>query len=456
MTPTRGRFRLHVLLTSGLVIIPLAFAVFLYDVGGGFLRFSGAYTVKALLPTASQLSPDARVTMAGVQVGNVQSIALHGNEALVTMALTDSRVTPIPSDSRVTLRQRTALGENYVEIMPGSSPHALPSSGLLPVSQANPYVDLDQILSLLQGKTRQRARDFFQGIGGALAGRGQALNDTLDYAGQIMENGGQLVRSIYNSRTQLSQLIQQFGDMTREIGDRGATIKTLADRGIVAMNAVASRNVALSSTLDELPSTLASLRTTSHVLTTATDQTAPVFSSLADALDQLRPGIQQLKPASTGGIDLLRQLASASQPLSNTLTHVERLAPPAARALPRLHQLLCQANPFLRYMAPYNREIVGTLVGLGSASNSYDGIGHLIRVTPLLSNESLPGAVPDSVVKAETTLLKSGLFGVPTGFGWDPYPKPGALSNPKDGYGVIGPAQWNGVYPHVVADACTG
>jgi virulence factor Mce-like protein len=455
LSPSRHEFRRHAVVTAFFVLVPLAFAVFLYQVGGGFLPLSGTYTVKALLPTADQLTQDARVTMAGVQVGSVESVDLKGDEALVTMAITDSRVTPIPADSRVSLMQRTPLGENYVQITPGISPHTLASGETLPVSQASPYVDLDQILSLLQGRTRQRARDFFQGIGGALNGRGEGLNETLDYSGQIMENGGQLVRSVYNSRNQLSQLVQQFGEMTREIGDRGQAIQTLADRGIVAMDAVASRDAALSETLRQLPATLTTLRGASQVLATTTGQTAPVFENLATALDELRPGIKLLQPASRGGIDLLTQAAAASAPLSQTLSDVGRLAPPASRALPQVHQLLCQTDPALRYISPYYREIVGTLVGLGSASNSYDHIGHLIRVAPLLSAESLPGAVPDSVVNAENTLTKAGLFGIPIGFGYDPYPKPGALSDPRAGYGVEGPWSWPGRYPHVVADKCT-
>lgn len=454
---SKGSFRLHLIVTAFLVVVPTAFAVYLYAVGGGFLGLSGAYTLKAILPTSARLSEDSRVTMAGVQVGNVESVQLHGTRnVLVTMAITDHRVTPVPENSRVALRQRTPLGENYVEITPGTSPRTVRSGGVLPLQDANPYVDLDRILSLLQGHTQQRAREFFQGIGGALAGRGEGLNQTLDYSGQIMDNGGRLVSSIYGSRNQLSQLIQQFGALTREIGGQGQAIQTLADRGIVAVRAVASRDVALSNTLDELPPTLATLRSASGVVSSATDHISPVFSQLAGAITVLRPGIRSLKPASLGGQDLLNQLSAATAPVKTTLTDVEKLAPPAATALPALHQLLCQAVPSLQYIGPYYREIVGTLIGLGSASNSYDASGHLIRVAPLMSETSLPGALPDAVSKAAFTLRQSGLFGVPLGFGWDPYPKPGALSDPKSGYGVIGPTEWKGTYPHVVAQKCAG
>lgn len=101
----------------------------------------------------------------------------------------------------------------------------------------------------------------------------------------------------------MSRLVHQFGDMARELGDWGHAIRMLAGRGLVAMRAVASRDRALSATLDQLPSTLAGLRSASNVVSTATDQTAPVFSNLA--LGQLRAAIQALRPPSGGGQDLL-------------------------------------------------------------------------------------------------------------------------------------------------------
>lgn len=92
------------------------------------------------------------------------------------------------------------------------------------------------------------------------------------------------------------------------------------------------------------------------------------------------------------------QLAAAATPPKTTCSRVEQLASPAATALPRLHQLLCQADPSFRYL----------------------------------------------VRDRESVLRPPGMFGVPIGFGWDLYRKPGARSNPESGYGTMGPFYWTG------------
>jgi hypothetical protein len=92
------------------------------------------------------------------------------------------------------------------------------------------------------------------------------------------------------------------------------------------------------------------------------------------------------------------------------------------------------------------------MIGLGSASNSYDASGHLIRVSPLVGENSIPGLLPDSVSSAVLTLRKSGLLGKSIGLGWDPYPPAGGLRDTKRGLDVAGPTEWKGKYPRITAD----
>lgn len=445
------RFRRHVLVTTVIVVSTVAFTLYQLWLGGGLSSISGGYTVHAIVPTSASLSPNSRVTMAGAKVGNVASVKLVGNGARVTMRIDDERVVPIPSDSRVAIRQRTPVGENYVAITPGRSSQPLEPDGMLPVTQADEYVDVDQILSLLKGKTRARAQQFIQGVGGALDGRGRELNGVLNSTSRILTEGGELTLSLVKSREQLSRLVDQFGDMTRAIGERGDSLRTLARQGRTAMQAVASRDDALRATLDQLPPTLSRLRRASKVVETTTGQAAPVFETLATAMRELQPAITQLQPASTAGSRALAELATASKPLQGTLRRLRELSRPAIDALPKFRRMLCETNPAVRYIGPYAPEIVNTMVGLGSATNSYDANGHLIRVAPLVSDNSFPG-LPDEVSKALHTLRSSGFIGEMAGFGWDPYPPPGGVDDTKRGLGVIGPTEWKGRYPRIVAD----
>jgi hypothetical protein len=94
---------------------------------------------------------------------------------------------------------------------------------------------------------------------------------------------------------------------------------------------------------------------------------------------------------------------------------------------------------------------------MGSASNSYDATGHLIRLTPIVGENSLAG-LSNNISKAAHTLLRSGFLSTSMGLTWNPYPKPGQIGRDGAGRGksVLGPAEVPATgyrFPHVVA-AC--
>src|SRR3954452_21556913 len=141
------------------VIVTFAIAVFgglAFAALGGYLRPPGeSYELHALLPSSSNLTKGARVTMAGVEVGRVAGVQRRGNGSLIDISLTKKEVTPLPADSRIAVRVRTPIGENYVSINRGSAQATLKSGAVLPVRQADDFVDVDQILSVMQGTTTQ-------------------------------------------------------------------------------------------------------------------------------------------------------------------------------------------------------------------------------------------------------------------------------------------------------------
>src|SRR5919204_6605410 len=78
------------------------------------------YQFKVAFPEAALLVEEADVRMAGVNVGMVKKRDLGdgGRRTLATIEL-DSRFAPIPKDTRAMLRQKSLLGETYVELTPG-------------------------------------------------------------------------------------------------------------------------------------------------------------------------------------------------------------------------------------------------------------------------------------------------------------------------------------------------
>lgn len=445
----------HLATTVACAVIAFGFLGVLLYFGGGLPSLHDDYEVQAILPTSAALAPGARVTMAGSEVGTVGSVKRQGLGALVRLKISDDAVAPIPSDSRVRLRAHTPVGENYVEVLVGRSTRMLERGATLPMSDADDYVDVDQILSILQGGAREQARRMFQGAGGALRGHGDELNTLLGETAEAVETGSGVVKVLSDDRRQLSRLIQQLGDVSAAIGERGTAVRTLARQGRATAEAVASRDDAMRELVDELPRSLRQIRGTSRLVDTVSGQATPVLTDVSLALREVRPALRRLEPASRIGRSAVRELGAAAPRLEKTLAGVTRVADPAAKALPRLGEMLCQVNPVIRYAKPYTDDVISAVAGLGSSANSYDALGHVIRLTAIVSDNSLVG-MPAEVTAAAQTLLHSGLMSKSYGLNWNPYPKPGRIG--KDtavGKDILGPealGKSGYVYPRIHAD----
>ena len=71
------------------------------------------------MPESALLVNEAPVRMAGLDVGQVKEKSLEKKGGQTVVIEMDEDFAPIPSDSRVTLRQKSLLGQIYIEITPG-------------------------------------------------------------------------------------------------------------------------------------------------------------------------------------------------------------------------------------------------------------------------------------------------------------------------------------------------
>lgn len=448
-------YRGHVAAAAVLVIGAAAFFFGGLYLGGGLPTLGKKYEVNAILPTVASLTPGSRVTMSGAEVGRVKAVERDGMGARVRLQITDDRVFPLPSDSKIRLRQHTPVGENYISIDPGTAKQTLPDGGALPLKQAGEFVDVDQVLSTLSGPTQQRARDLIQATGGALDGRGPQLNRLIAGTTGTINPFADVVHTGYTERRQVARLVQQLGRLTAAVGERDAAITTIADKGLVSLKAIAAKDEAVRRLVKTLPGTLAQVRSTSQTVGSVTRTATPVLNELASALREVRPAVRRLQPAAQEGRGVVAQLGAAASPLQGTLARVRKLSDPATRALPELKDTLCQLNPMIRYLKPYTNDVIATLAGLGSAANSYDAIGHVIRLTPLVSENELAG-LPKDLSDGVFDLLNSGLVGTTRPLNFNPYPKPGQIgktgqiTTPVNGPEGLAKSGWK--YPRITAD----
>src|SRR3954452_13486738 len=128
--------------------------------GGSVPLKPKGYRFQISFPEATQLGDYADVRTAGVSVGKVRGKKLDpaGNRTIVTIELS-RRFAPLRSDAKAILRQKTLLGETYVELTPGS-PKApfLPENGRLKNARVKGSVQLDEIFRAFDPQTRHKFR----------------------------------------------------------------------------------------------------------------------------------------------------------------------------------------------------------------------------------------------------------------------------------------------------------
>jgi phospholipid/cholesterol/gamma-HCH transport system substrate-binding protein len=455
MHGTRTTYSQHVVTVVGLLALAAGCLLAAVALSGSSPGRSGT-TIKAVTPTAASLAPGAEVVMAGVKVGRVARIQLGAAGTVVDLDIQDRRVLPLPDDSSIAIRSRTVIGENYVAITRGGSRTELAKDQVLEPKPGDEYVDVDQILSVLQGDTRARARQFIRSSGAALEGRGEQFNQTLRGTTRFIDSSAPVLRTLAQDRSHVAVLADRIGRLSDAVSERDGAVQAIAKDGLVTFRALASRDHAVSATLAELPATLRELRSGAAALSSASITAAPVLRDAAAAARALTPAVERLRPAADAGRKLVASVGRAVEPLTGTANRLAEDGPTIGAALPKLRRVACQLNPMLRYLVPYVPDALATVSGLGSAANSYDAIGHLIRLSPIVGENSLAG-LPASVEAAATTLMRAGLLGKVTPLTWNPYPDPGKVGTEAAGQGhdvpdanALGSSGYH--YPRITAD----
>src|SRR4051794_30871768 len=171
-----------ILVMVGFALSCFGLLLFLWLAFGGPTPLKAkSYRVKVSFGEATQLAHEADVRISGVPGGKVKDIVTNRQTGRsdATIEL-DSEYAPLPSDARAILRQKTLLGETYVELTPGTpNARAIPDNGRLRTGQVSDTVELDEILRTFDPQTRRAFQTWVQTQAQSLNGRGQALNDAL-------------------------------------------------------------------------------------------------------------------------------------------------------------------------------------------------------------------------------------------------------------------------------------
>ena len=183
-------------LVGAVTVLVVVVAVFLAYQANQGLPFVPTYQLSARAartPTAWCQGNEVRI--GGIRVGQIKSVEPEnvndapcpndptrqctGQVAKVNMELNQD-LEPLPEDSTLVVRAKSALGLKYLEIDRGNSSQGFEPGSTMPLSAARPEpVEIDQVFNMFDAPTRTAIQSNLLEFGNALAGRGVDLNEAI-------------------------------------------------------------------------------------------------------------------------------------------------------------------------------------------------------------------------------------------------------------------------------------
>jgi virulence factor Mce-like protein len=316
-------------LVGAITTLIAAVAVFLaYNANHG-LPFVASYRISAVVPNAQSLVPGNEVRVGGVLVGTIESIAPLQDaqtgrvDAKLDLRL-DASAKPIPVNSTVVIRAKSALGLKYLEISKGDSQKNYPDGATIPRRQAKPEtVDLDQVLNTFNEPTRLAIQRNLTEFGNALIGRGVSLNIAIGELKPLLARLRPVMRNLADPRTGLARFFRALGATASEV----APVAETQARLFVALDSTfrAFASIArpfLQETISQTPPTLDAANRDLPVITPFLAHSATLFADLRPGVHALTDAAPVLLRAIRVGIPALRrspQLNEQLPPTANTL-----------------------------------------------------------------------------------------------------------------------------------------
>jgi phospholipid/cholesterol/gamma-HCH transport system substrate-binding protein len=409
--PSIGR----ILVAIGFALSCFGLILFLWIAFGGPIPLKPkSYEITAYFPEATQLATESDVRIGGVSVGKVKSIELapedkrvNGQDTTQATIQIDPQFAPINSNARAILRQKTLLGETYVELTSGTKPgsqaapvslgssggasdadtegvHAIPEGGTLGVGQTKDATQIDEIFNALDKQTRDAFRHWQASAAVAINGRSVDLNDSFGNLGPFLSDATDVLHVLRSQRTALQGLVRDTGTVFNALSERNQELAGAITNSNQTFGALAAEDQALAETFRILPVFQHESRLTLERLDRFQLNTRPLIQKLLPVANDISPtlhSVRRLSPQLKSLFINLKPLIKASK---KGLPATRRFLRGVQPALSALDPFLASLNPVIRYLAFYRTEITSFLTGPPAA------LGDALALSTTKPNQPAP------------------------------------------------------------------
>jgi virulence factor Mce-like protein len=206
---------------------------------------SGGYLLTAIFANALNLPMNAKVKLAGADVGQVESMTAHNYTAVTTLRIRDGVL--LPRGSTAELRTATPLGDVFVSLRPpaASDPNTplLKNGDSIGLESTTAAATVESVLSsaaiLVNGGAVRNFTNIINGFGKATGDRGQAF-------GNLIRKSNELLGKLDSRSGQISDALAELSRLSKQIDAKNQTVTELMASAGPATSALADNTKQLS------------------------------------------------------------------------------------------------------------------------------------------------------------------------------------------------------------------
>lgn len=278
----------------------------------------GSYRVDANFVAGGGIYKNANVTYRGVTIGRVESVGLTDNGVVAEMRLNSN--TPVPDNVTATVKSVSAVGEQYIDLVPPEESATtdigkLRNGSSIPQDRTAIGQDISSMLAqadiLINSISNSRLQDLlresfkaFNGSGSELARLIQSArllvdeaNTNFDATAQLIDQAGPFLEAQVRSGDNIKSIAEGLARFTGELNNADPQLRSLLSTAPGAADSVNTAFSGIRPNFPMLAANLANLGRVGVIYNKSIEQALVIFPALIAALITVAGGV----PADEGG-----------------------------------------------------------------------------------------------------------------------------------------------------------
>jgi virulence factor Mce-like protein len=219
---------------------------------------SGGYTITAIFANALNVPAEAKVKLAGADIGQMESMVARNYTAVTTLRIMDG--VRLPQGSTAELRSATPLGDVFISVRPpadtGPNAPLLKDGDTIGLESTTAAATVESVLSsaaiLVNGGAVRNFTSIVNGLGRATGNQGEAFGSLIEKTNTLLDR--------MNARTdEISTAMDQTSKLAEVINDKNDTLAEVLDNAAPATDVLAENATAVADLVNAVGATTTEL-----------------------------------------------------------------------------------------------------------------------------------------------------------------------------------------------------